>query len=331
MLRPRTANAPLASDAEGGDAENGRGRALKSARDASSLSCRNKALVFMIAVACVFIYASLRQAFKTDNYDKGGIISWFYMRGFGVLDDYYKTNKVYLSATDVLRSGGQGNAGFFASADGFNTDKMTRHNYSAYYDIVLKPYIGSEKTVNVLEIGVRKGGSIKLWRELFSPASHVYGIDISTMAPQFPLDGHIKTLLGSTTYDDDARKRLWAGLSDVRFDIIIDDGDHNDWAQFKTFSLLGPLLKETGVYIIEDVFVPNGRNSYYTGCNLDVSVHRDKSNEIVEFLYPAGSIAGRTDLGRIGKVYKETGKPGLKLSELRQPGSPFKPLSTGCR
>ena len=85
------------------------------------------------------------------------------------------------------------------------------------------------------------------------------------------------------------------------------------------------------MYIIEDVFVPDGRNTYYTGCNLDVSVHRDKSNEIVDFLYPAGSIAGRTDLGRIGNLYKGTGKSGLKISELRQPGSSFKPLNLGCK
>ena len=45
----------------------------------------------------------------------------------------------------------------------FATDKGSRHNFSLYYDVMLEPYV--PRPVTLLEIGVKKGGSIKMWRE----------------------------------------------------------------------------------------------------------------------------------------------------------------------
>eukprot|EP00943_MAST-04B_sp_MAST-4B-sp1_P008217 g8217.t1 len=215
----------------------------------------------------------------------------------GRLDNYQKSGQSFSSPTEVLNSAAHGT---FVGAEGYNTDKITRHNYSAYYDIVLKPYI--KQQVNVMEVGVRKGGSLKLWRELFSFDSQIWGIDINDYVPQFPKDANIKVLIGSSTAPDEA-KRLYKTLKHKQFDIVIDDGDHNDWSQKLTFDMIGPLLKDTGVYIIEDNFVDDGRHYYYDTCGFDVSVHNDVSGEMLTILYPSKSIAGRTALGRVGKVY----------------------------
>ena len=65
----------------------------------------------------------------------------------------------------------------------FPTDKAVRHNYTLNYDWLLEPYRNSAK--NVMEIGVKKGGSLKLWREYFHRDAHIFGIDIDPAVPTF--------------------------------------------------------------------------------------------------------------------------------------------------
>jgi hypothetical protein len=253
----------------------------------------NKIALLVVAamLAAVYLYIEIKKGTNGT-----GFVAWIYFN-YGRLDGYQKSGATFNSATEVLKSAASGT---FIGSEGYNTDKMTRHNYSAYYDIVLQPYFNNQ--VSVMEVGVRKGGSLKLWRELFSFESNIWGIDISNNVPQFPKDAKMKVLIGSSTSDKD-RKQLQATLKGEKFDIIVDDGDHNDWAQYLTFQLLGPLLKPTGVYIIEDNFVKDGRYGYYDHCGFDVSVHNDLSGEMLTILYPAQSIASRTGKGRVGPVH----------------------------
>lgn len=254
-------------------------------------------MLFLTMLCILFIRLFVKELYKGT--DGNPLIVWAYQQ-MGRLDDYQKSGKIFASPTSVLKSAAHGT---FVGAQGYNTDKITRHNYSAYYDIVMKPYL--EQTVNVMEVGVRKGGSLKLWRELFSFDSQIWGIDINDYVPQFPKDANIKVLIGSSTSPEEA-KRLYKTLKHKQFDIIVDDGDHNDWAQKLTFDLMGPLLKDTGVYIIEDNFIDDGRHYYYDKCGFDVSIHNDVSGEMLTILYPSNSIAGITDLGRVGKVFPRT-------------------------
>ena len=46
-------------------------------------------------------------------------------------------------------------------------DKAASHNYTAYYDVLLRPYVDLP-SVRVLEVGVKMGGSMMVWCELFS-------------------------------------------------------------------------------------------------------------------------------------------------------------------
>ena len=56
-------------------------------------------------------------------------------------------------------------------------DKGTAHSYiEHYYEYAFKPY--RNKNINLLEIGIAQGQSLRMWREYFSPDSRIIGYDI---------------------------------------------------------------------------------------------------------------------------------------------------------
>ena len=108
------------------------------------------------------------------------------------IDDYSKSGRFFPNVSSVLIEGEAGPL----SRD-FPTDKLKNHpSYLAIYDMILKPY---QNASAVLEVGVKKGGSLKLWREFFSFQTHIYGIDIDPGVPTFPRDAHIKVLVVDTS------------------------------------------------------------------------------------------------------------------------------------
>jgi hypothetical protein len=83
--------------------------------------------------------------------------------------DYYRKSKIeHPSLRSILSNG----AGFLSGV--FPTDKTTRHNYIEHYDNYFSKF--KNTSINLLEIGIKKGGSIKLWREYFSKDSKIYGL-----------------------------------------------------------------------------------------------------------------------------------------------------------
>ena len=55
------------------------------------------------------------------------------------------------------------------------SDKNFTHSYLPLYDTLLQPI--KKTAINILEIGVNTGGSIKLWYDFFTNAN-IYGVDI---------------------------------------------------------------------------------------------------------------------------------------------------------
>lgn len=76
------------------------------------------------------------------------------------------------------------------SGGAFPTDKQNRHYYLQHYATLFQPYHPLD--ITILEVGVKMGGSIALWREYFSRHSFVYGLDIEYTVPMFTLDPNIK-------------------------------------------------------------------------------------------------------------------------------------------
>ena len=129
------------------------------------------------------------------------------------------------------------------------TDKSSRyHNYCAKYERFL-PF-GREDGLKVLEIGVARGSSLKMWSD-FYPRSSVYGIDIDPKCwKPFRKGGRITVLNGSQN-DEQFLKDVCE--SHGPFDLIVDDGSHNTLDQYVSFCALLDSVKAGGVYIVEDL------------------------------------------------------------------------------
>jgi hypothetical protein len=163
-----------------------------------------------------------------------------------------------------------------ALAIGLNTDKGTDHSYLPWYSGLLDGFrkrLNAGEDISLLEIGVRGGGSIHLWRDYFGQRLRLHCIDLN-MPGDLPRGTSLH--LGSACDEVFLRSHL-AGFS---FDIIIDDGSHEVEEQIRTFLLLKPLLKPGGVFIIEDIqslsFV--GRIESGTATNFEILDLREKKN-----------------------------------------------------
>jgi SAM-dependent methyltransferase len=129
----------------------------------------------------------------------------------------------------------------------YDTDKI--HNrYLEMYDPIFEPWL--QKPINLLEIGVYKGGSLHLWRDYF-PFAQITGIDLN-LPQEFVAGERIQVFQGSQT-----DKNFLSSMAEMRapegFDIIIDDASHvGEWTRQSFWHLFEHHLKPGGLYIIED-------------------------------------------------------------------------------
>lgn len=125
------------------------------------------------------------------------------------------------------------------------TDKNSDfHDYLKYYGFFFEPIRYQE--LNIMEIGIWEGGSLKTWRDYFCH-SLIFGIDYEDKS-QYDGDG-IKTYIGDQN-DVAGLVNIVKGMPEL--DIIIDDASHRSPHMISSFEALFPLLKSGGYYIIED-------------------------------------------------------------------------------
>ena len=98
--------------------------------------------------------------------------------------------------------------------------------------------------LEVLEIGIHHGGSLRMWEEYF-PNSQITGVDIEKHCKKHE-NGRIKVFIG-----DQADRNFLSTLG--KFDIIIDDGGHTMDQQKNSFNVLWGHLNPGGIYVIEDL------------------------------------------------------------------------------
>ena len=130
-----------------------------------------------------------------------------------------------------------------------NPEECIGHSYGDSYDEIFNNFdhLGQ---INILEIGVQKGGSLCAWRDYF-PNGNIYGIDIIDCI----LDEYRRedfNYIISDIKDLSIKEKL----KDVTFDIIIDDGSHHiDDVYFVVLNYLDK-LNSGGYLIIEDCQQP---------------------------------------------------------------------------
>lgn len=136
----------------------------------------------------------------------------------------------------------------------YGCDKSSKHGYDTVYQPLFEPL--QNKEINILEVGVFKGASTRAFYEFF-PKANIYALDIfvRTSAKDIEVlrENRCHWLKADST-NPSVRSQIKTAFPNVEFDIILDDGLHTPKANAQTFNNLRPLLKEGGLYIIEDVF-----------------------------------------------------------------------------
>lgn len=118
------------------------------------------------------------------------------------------------------------------------------HHYLKVYESWLGPLRG--RPITLLEIGLWKGGSLRMWREYFGASATIVGIDIDPAVAAYADEG-FRIFVG-----DQADPAFLQGVRDSigAFDVVIDDGGHYMSQQVNTFEAL--YSATSCLYIVED-------------------------------------------------------------------------------
>jgi len=131
-------------------------------------------------------------------------------------------------------------------AKSYGTDKSSEfHDYCRKYEKYL-PFKRYDN-LNILEIGVFNGASVKTWKDYFY-RSNILGIDIDPNCKKYE-ENRITIEIGSQTDE-----KFLKGISERYgpFDMILDDGSHMNSHIIYSFNHLFESIKSGGIYIIED-------------------------------------------------------------------------------
>lgn len=129
----------------------------------------------------------------------------------------------------------------------YETDKVA-NGYLDWYDPQFEQFVDRE--ITLLEIGIRRGGSLRLWRDYF-PKGRILGVDVE-LPPGFENEERIQIFQGSQGHEG-FLDYVAATAAPGGFDIVIDDASHIGYLSKRTFWLLfDKYLKPSGLYAIED-------------------------------------------------------------------------------
>ncbi len=134
----------------------------------------------------------------------------------------------------------------------YKSDKCRRRGKHTYTEYYYKLFKDKRKTIKkVLEIGIGKGASLRMWRDFF-PKAKIYGIDYRKEL--LISRGRIESFL----YDQRRREHLINLIDKIGpdIDLVIDDGSHRPRDQIFTCLILMALIKRGVTYVIEDVTDP---------------------------------------------------------------------------
>jgi hypothetical protein len=128
------------------------------------------------------------------------------------------------------------------------TDKNTIHSYLSLYNLLLKNKKNSCQ--NVIEVGIKEGGSIKLWHDYFSNAT-IYGCDNdnhSFIWDEIKNNNRIKLFNSTNVYDP----LFINNFKDIKFDFAL-NGTNTLESMIQFIELYLPLMKDDGILIVENI------------------------------------------------------------------------------
>jgi autotransporter strand-loop-strand O-heptosyltransferase len=165
-------------------------------------------------------------------------------------------------------------------SDSVDCDKTTYHEYDRVYPIFLEKW--RNESVNIFEIGIEYGKSMKLW-ETYFPYANIWGMDIQNTYSSI----RSKVFIGDQSDINDLNR---ISHQIPKCEIIVDDGSHVPDHQLKTFNFLfRNVLNPGGVYIIEDIecsyWAPNAQVYGYESGYLNIVDYFTKLNHSVNTHY----------------------------------------------
>jgi hypothetical protein len=129
----------------------------------------------------------------------------------------------------------------------YDTDKIP-NRYLEHYDPILAPLV--HRPMALLELGVYRGGSLRLWHDYF-PLGTIVGVDVY-VPPDLDLPERARAYQGNQT-DPEFLSRVAGETAPDGFDVIIDDASHiGADARAAFWHLFDRHLKPGGLYVIED-------------------------------------------------------------------------------
>ena len=129
-------------------------------------------------------------------------------------------------------------------ATGYDTDKSIAYlsTYEALFGAL------RHEPIRLLELGVKSGGSLLLWRDYFENGT-IVGLDTNAVTLEDPT-GWIRIFQGR---QEDRTVLDAIGREAGPFDIVIDDASHvAELARISFWFIFRRYLKPGGVYVIED-------------------------------------------------------------------------------
>merc|ERR1711862_498168 len=147
------------------------------------------------------------------------------------------------------------------------TDKVTTHSYHLMYGMFLLPFYKKKPKMKMLEIGLGcdmnygPGASVQVWKKLFRKAELWEAEYDKKCVDKSKKEGKLKRI-NTLTGDQGDPKILhdWIEKSGGKFDIVIDDGGHQNCQIWNSFVKLWPEVNSGGLYFIEDMQVARNRN-----------------------------------------------------------------------
>ena len=144
------------------------------------------------------------------------------------------------------------------------SDKGSVHSYIDVYEDIFQHK--KNDNLNILEIGIALGGSLRLWHDYFVNAKFIVGIEPKDMTLPCLTDFENIYVIEGNGYTNESVNRIINVVNEksninslvndtpVFFDIIIDDGSHELHDMIRFLSLYLPLLNPNdGILVIEDL------------------------------------------------------------------------------
>ena len=133
-----------------------------------------------------------------------------------------------------------------------NSSKLFDPECSHYLDVYNDKFTKlRDRPINILEIGVKDGDSLRLWKQYFHPESKIYGVELNPEPLKNFSQDNTKLFFGSQT-DIKFLNKITEEIGKV--DIIIDDAGHTANQLITSFNFLFEYgLNDGGTYVMEDL------------------------------------------------------------------------------